>query len=150
MKVVIASLGGLVLGLGMAVVSLVAGARLTPEQARIVGAVLGFLALPAGYRQLGAGPYPFGDEFWATILVFKKYIPLPTPAPTSDTGPITTFLPAFGGCAKATRHGRRPPGDLMADPIQVCGHAGDDAAERRQVARGNALFCLRGDAAGER
>src|SRR5205823_5358767 len=43
--------------------------------------------VPAGYRNLGPGPYPTGDEHFATILVFKKYLPLPTPAPTDAQGP---------------------------------------------------------------
>ncbi len=45
--------------------------------------------VPAGYRDLGPGPYPLGPESWATILVFRKYLPLPTPAPTSLTAPIS-------------------------------------------------------------
>src|ERR1044071_5156579 len=46
--------------------------------------------VPAGYRNLGAGPYPTGDEHFATILVFKKYLPLPTPAPADNQGPTAT------------------------------------------------------------
>lgn len=43
--------------------------------------------LPAGYRDLGSGPYPLGPESWATILIVRKYVPLPTPAPKSMADP---------------------------------------------------------------
>ena len=46
--------------------------------------------LPAGYRDLGPGPYPLGPEYWPTILVYRKYIPLPTPAPRSFADPVTS------------------------------------------------------------
>ena len=51
--------------------------------------------LPAGYRNLGAGPYPLGPESWATILVFRKYLPLPTPTPFTLTDPITSAQSVF-------------------------------------------------------
>jgi len=46
--------------------------------------------LPAGYRDLGPGPYPLGPEYWATLLVFRKYVPMPTPAPRAYGDPVTT------------------------------------------------------------
>src|SRR6267142_2081886 len=51
--------------------------------------------LPAGYRDLGGGPYPLGPEYWPTLLIYRKYIPLPTPAPTSLTHPVTTAHTLF-------------------------------------------------------
>jgi prepilin-type N-terminal cleavage/methylation domain-containing protein/prepilin-type processing-associated H-X9-DG protein len=51
--------------------------------------------LPAGYRDLGGGPYPLGPEYWPTLLVYRKYIPLPTPAPRALGDPVTTRDSAF-------------------------------------------------------
>jgi len=51
--------------------------------------------LPAGYRDLGGGPYPLGPEYWATLLVYRKYVPLPTPAPKSFTDPVTSATSVF-------------------------------------------------------
>jgi prepilin-type processing-associated H-X9-DG protein len=46
--------------------------------------------LPAGYRDLGGGPYPLGPEYWATLLVYRKYVPLPNPTPKSIGDPVTS------------------------------------------------------------
>ncbi|HEV8604891.1 MAG TPA: type II secretion system protein [Tepidisphaeraceae bacterium] len=51
--------------------------------------------VPAGYRDRGAGPYPLGPESWATILVFRKYLPLPSPPPRTLTDPITSAESVF-------------------------------------------------------
>ena len=51
--------------------------------------------VPAGYRQPGPGPYPFGTENWATILVSRKYLPLPQPAPNSAAAGIVSGSSVF-------------------------------------------------------
>src|SRR6266568_2811699 len=51
--------------------------------------------LPAGYRDLGGGPYPLGPEYWPTLLVFRKYIPLPTPAPKSFGDLVSSATSVF-------------------------------------------------------
>ena len=52
-------------------------------------------AVPAGYRPLGAGPYPLGPENWATILIFRKYVPLPAPAPKTENDAIISANSVF-------------------------------------------------------
>jgi prepilin-type processing-associated H-X9-DG protein len=51
--------------------------------------------VPAGYRQPGPGPYPFGTENWATILVMRRYLPLPQPTPGKSTDGIVSGSSVF-------------------------------------------------------
>src|ERR1044071_9851322 len=53
--------------------------------------------IPASYRTFGhTGNDSDYREFWATLLINGKYIPLPTPAPTAVTGPLTAGMQISG------------------------------------------------------